>query len=388
MAKTKQEPTTEDRIFFLDNLRTTMIFLVVLYHSGAVYESSGFFASFWLVDDPSTNDVVGVVNVVIDIFVMPVIFFVSGFFAPGALRRRRGWTFLIHRFKRLMIPWLIAVLTLMPAYKAIFLYSRQLPQEHWTTYFHFSNGILSQSWLWFLPVLFLFDTLFWGLAKAGIRPPGISLRTAVLATFSISVFYGFGISLLGLTGWTKTILLDFQNERLLVYFLVFLLGALSFRLKVFDSPPGSKRLYIAAACTAWIPMNVYLIVLLRLLFRPGEYFVSLPVDLLVMWSAFHVSLLTMIYLLIATFRFWLNKQGKLGAMLSASSYAVYVIHIPVLGVIALMMLDMEMASLLKYTILAASTYVACNLLAYGYRRIAKENVRSRWSQPVPRTAPL
>ena len=65
----------KSRIYFLDNLRTAMIFLVVLYHSGAVYESSGFFATFWLVDDPSTNVVVGIVNVLIDIFIMPTIFF-------------------------------------------------------------------------------------------------------------------------------------------------------------------------------------------------------------------------------------------------------------------------------------------------------------------------
>ncbi len=163
------------RIYFLDNLRTTMIFLVVLYHSGVVYESSGFFAPFWLVDDPSTNDVVGIVNILIDIFIMPTIFFVSGFFAPSSMRNKTGWTFLANKLKRILVPWLIAVLTLMPLYKVLFLHSRQLPQEHWATYFHFSNGTISQSWLWFLSVLFSFYVLFWLLAKAKIRLPEISL---------------------------------------------------------------------------------------------------------------------------------------------------------------------------------------------------------------------
>jgi hypothetical protein len=35
-----------NRIYFSDNLRTFMIFLVVLYHAGGVYESSGIWASF------------------------------------------------------------------------------------------------------------------------------------------------------------------------------------------------------------------------------------------------------------------------------------------------------------------------------------------------------
>jgi hypothetical protein len=356
-----------NRLAFLDNLRTAMIFLVVVYHCGIVYESSGLFASFWIVDDPATNDLAGLVNILIDIMVMPAIFFVSGFLAPVSLRHRTGLAFVAHRFRRLMVPWLIAVFTLVPAYKVIFLYSRHLPQEHWTTYFHFSNGALSQGWLWFLPVLFLFDTVFAIAAKAGIRPPAISLRLAVAVYFLAGVSYSLSLSLLGLTGWTKTPLVDFQNERLLAYFLVFLLGALCNKLHVFDSPPGSRRGYLLVSATAWVPISVYFVVLLSLLLRPGQYIVSLPVDLLVMWSAFYLSMLSLLYLLITTFRLWLNRQGTVGAWLSANAYAVYIIHVPILGVVALALLDTALPSLLKFAILTVGTYVLSNALVQGYR---------------------
>jgi peptidoglycan/LPS O-acetylase OafA/YrhL len=376
MATTAQQPTavphaTGNRLFFLDNLRTAMIFLVVLYHAGAVYESSGIFASFWLVDDPATNDVVGLVNIVVDIFVMPVIFFVSGYLALVSLKRHSGWSFLAHRFGRLMVPWLIAMLTLVPLYKVIFLYSRGLPQEHWTTYFHFSNGIFSQSWLWFLPVLFLFDALFWVGARAGIRPPRLSMAAAAAAIFVLGVGYSFALSVTGHTGWTKTPLLDFQNERLLTYFLVFLLGALAFRRRVFDEKPAGKGLYIAAACTAWIPLDLYIIVLLNLILRPGQYFVSLPGDLLVMWIGFYLSLLMMLYLLVAGGRFWWNRQGRLGRALSESSYGVYIIHLVVVGGIALLLFDLAIPSLWKAVILIVSAWVASNALVYGYRELVK-----------------
>ncbi|MFC1976037.1 acyltransferase family protein, partial [Chloroflexota bacterium] len=137
-----------NRIYFLDNLRTIIILLVVLYHAGGVY--SFIFASFWIVADPATSDLVGILNVVLDICVMPTIFFISGYLIPMSLKNKAGWTFLKSRFRRLMIPWIIAVLTLIPLYKVIFLYSRGLLQENWTTYFHFSNGnMTSQNWLWF-----------------------------------------------------------------------------------------------------------------------------------------------------------------------------------------------------------------------------------------------
>jgi fucose 4-O-acetylase-like acetyltransferase len=234
---------TGNRIYWLDNLRTFMIFLVVLVHAGGVYESSGAWASFWIVDDPSTNNLSGILFLIMDIFMIPTIFFISGFFAPLSMKNKKGWAFLKSKFKRLIIPWVIAVLTLIPLYKIIFLYSRNLPQESWTTYFHWSNGIWSQNWLWFLPVLFLFDVLYFLISNAKIRIPNISLNGAVLGTFLIGFVYSFSMDIFGLRGWTKIVLLDFQNERLLIYFMTFLLGALCFRLKVFEAKPKSKILY-------------------------------------------------------------------------------------------------------------------------------------------------
>ena len=213
------------RLYFLDNLRTFLIFLVVVVHAGVVYESSGLMGPYWIVDDPTTSDLPGLVNLVLDIFVMATIFFVSGYFAPSSLQRQGARRFLTGKLKRLMVPWVIAAFTLMPLYKVIFLYSRGLPQENWTTYFHFTNGILSMSWLWFLPALFLFDLLYVLLWRLNIPTDKIPLSLAVAGVFVLGFCNSMTASIFGWTGWTKTPLIDFQNERLLPYFLVFLLGS-------------------------------------------------------------------------------------------------------------------------------------------------------------------
>jgi fucose 4-O-acetylase-like acetyltransferase len=251
MIENRQHAIKENRIYFLDNLRTFLIFLVVLYHAGGVYESSGLWASFWIVDDPSTNDLSGILNLIIDIFVMPTIFFISGFFAPPSMKNKKGWAFAKAKFKRLIFPWIIGVLTLIPLYKVIFLFSRNLSQENWITYFHFSNGnISSQNWLWFLPMLFLFNILYLLFSKVKVRIPNISLRGAVFAIFLIGVLYSFCMELFKFRGWTKTLLIDFQNERLLIYFMIFLLGTLCYKLKIFETKPTSKKLYILINCIA------------------------------------------------------------------------------------------------------------------------------------------
>ena len=50
------------RILFLDNLRTLMIFLVVLLHCGLVYEQSGIGALFWIVDQDTDSDFYGAID--------------------------------------------------------------------------------------------------------------------------------------------------------------------------------------------------------------------------------------------------------------------------------------------------------------------------------------
>ncbi len=373
-SKKEQAAARGNRIYFLDNLRTFVIFLVVLCHAGGVYESSGTWASFWIVDDPSTNNLSGILFLILDIFMMPTMFFISGFFAPLSMKNKNGWAFLKSKFRRLMIPWIVAVLTLIPPYKVIFLYSRNLPQESWTTYFHWSNGIWSQNWLWFLPVLFLFEALYLAFSKVTITISNISLKGAVLGTFLIGFVYSVSMDMFGLRGWTKTGLLDFQNERLLMYFMVFLLGALCFRLKVFDAKPKSKMPYHIVNAIAWIPVTGYIFFLLYPWFRSGQFIVSQIIDRLILWFSYQLSLLCLVYVMIETFRRYQDRQGKLRNELNKNSYYVYIIHVIVMGSLALIMLNTAIPSLLKHLILTVSTYVASNLVICFYRKVIKEVV--------------
>ena len=215
------------RIYFLDNLRTFLILLVIVLHSAITY--SPLLESMWIVNDPAKSNGLGLLVIYLDIFIMFIMFFISGYFIPSSLKSKNSWSLIISKFKRIMIPWIVAVFTLIPAYKFIFLYSRGLPQEEWFTYFHFyhhagaNNGFFAdhpaQSWLWFLPVLFLFQVLYIVLAKTNIFKIDISLRTAVILTFVTGLVYSMVIAITGLKGWFDSPILHFQKERILIYFL-------------------------------------------------------------------------------------------------------------------------------------------------------------------------
>lgn len=376
---------TESRIYWLDNLRTFMIFLVVLIHAALVYEKNSIGALWWIVSDPSTSDLPGILFLILNIFVIAAIFFVSGFFTPLSLKSKTGWAFLKSKFRRLMIPWIVAVLTLIPLYKVIFLYSRNLPQESWTTYFHW-NSIWSQNWLWFLPVLFIFDVLYLCLSRLRINIEHITFKRAIWAVFLVCFLYSFLMDYFNLHGWTKSVLIDFQNERILIYFMVFLLGAHCYKLKIFESEWKSKKLDIAIHSTGWIPINLYIFLLIYSLVKPGDYLVSKIVDTLLLRLNFTLSLAYLLYVMISTFRRYMNKKLRIMMELNKNSYGVYIIHVIIMGFIASSMLSSAIPSLLKFLLLTVSTFVISNLIISCYRKVIISKIlNNRMEEPVIKT---
>jgi len=382
MTTKERDTAMGNRIYWLDNLRTITILLVVLYHVGGVYEAGGLWGWFWIVDDPDTISWVGIVGIIFDIMVMPIMFFISGFLTPASLKNKTGWEFVKGKIKRLMIPWVIAVFTLIPLYKVIFLYSRGLPQEHWSTYFHTTNPN-SQNWLWFLPVLFAFDMLYLILSKTNIKIPNISLKVAVIGASIIGFIYSFSIGgLIGFRSWTLTPLIDFENERLLVYFMAFLLGVLCYQQNIFAEKPKSKTLYTIANSVAWLPVTGHIFARLWPFFypNPAEFPIT-PLYRLVWWLTFHLSLLALMYVMIESFWRYLDRTGRLWNELNRNSYGVYIIHVIVIGVFGTLLLNLNIPAVVKYLILIVSTYVGNNLIVSGYRALMQALKPNRRSVP-------
>lgn len=54
--------------------------------------------------------------------------------------------------------------------------------------------------------------------------------------------------------------------------------------------------------------------------------------------------------------------------MSRFSYSVYIIHMAVMGPIALVLLKSAWPTLVKYPILTVTTYAASNLIAFAYTK--------------------
>ena len=150
--------------------------------------------------------------------------------------------------------------------------------------------------------------------------------------------------------------------------MIFLLGSLCYKLNVFAAMPDSKKFYYFLCSTIWIPMNMYIIFLINLFLNPGSYIFSRTGDLIIVWAGFNLSLLGMLYIIINTFRYYLNKKIKIVTQLNNYSYGVYIIHFIVMGAIALPLRNVAIPSVLKYIVLAILTFSASNLIMHFYKK--------------------
>jgi hypothetical protein len=302
-------------------------------------------------------------------------FFIAGYLTPPSLDKKSGWGFVKGKFKRLIVPWAIAVLTLIPLYKFIFLYSRGLPQENWTSYFYF-NTPNSQNWLWFLPLLFVFNLLYLAGDRLGIKLPKLSMVWMAAISFVLSLGFSYWIgSVAGFRSWTLTPILDFENERLLAHFLFYIAGTMAYRRNLFAELPKSKTLYITASSVAWLPLTGHIFVRLWPFMALG--FSVTPLYQFLWFLSFHLSSLVMVYVMVESFRLYITGTGKLWNVLSRNSYGVYIIHVILIGVFGTLLLNTNLPAVVKWLILILSTYVGSNLIVSFYRSVRKALTRNR-----------
>lgn len=80
-------------------------------------------------------------------------------------------------------------------------------------------------------------------------------------------------------------------------------------------------------------------------------------------------MLSFLQILIYIFRFNFNKTSKLLGQLSRNSYYVYILHMIVIGILAVILMKLSLPSIIKYFLLAILTFIFSNILVYGYRDI-------------------
>lgn len=360
----------------LDTMRVVATLAVVVYHACLAYLTHPLRLTLWHVYDPqSQHPAVDVVVSFVNAFAMPLFFLAAGISAPSGLESRGLKTFLSHRGKRLLRPMLVAGIAILPVCYVLWgfgLMRRGLIDLNNIMSWRFpplvSWHLYGLGHLWFLEYLFLVCVLY-GLAwkavgalreKWGRPAGGPSLIDRILASPWRAVWLAVPTALIFLADTDTMIRVDNRivpnGFRLLHYFYFFVAGGWLGRIpepRKSLAPRGPLYLALAAVLFGAIAPSLY-----RLADAPlqGPERIALALGaalfpwLLVLGS---LGVLTRV----------VRSRGAVLRYLSESSFWVYLIHLPVIGLMQMLLLPTHWPVGLK-VLVVASVATAVSLVTY------------------------
>lgn len=330
--------TAVARIFFLDNLRAFVILLVVVLHGAMVYMVDA--PPWWYVIDDQNSLFFTILVILIDVPIMLIMFYISGYFALPSLVKRGPEAFLKDKFIRIGAPWIFGVLFLAPLTAYFYFISRDINLsyfEFWSSTFWTTS--FQQSVYWFLGILML---LFFLLVLVYDISERLRLARPQLSRSGWKQFFIFwalmSLGMLILMAWfpidtwfTNMRILVFQPLRLPLYFGYFAFGIYG-HLNGWFRPGGySPRLLPWAAI--WLVSGL-LYLANRIFVLPTAADPLIPE--MVHAFLFNAFCLSSLMASVALFQQKVNEDTRFWKSLSANSYGIYYIHPLILYPLALL----------------------------------------------------
>ena len=352
-----------DRLAFFDNLRYLIILLVLIFHSGASY---GSIVAFWPYHDPNPTEFVDIAMMLLDVFMMSILFFIAGYFALPSLQKKGSGDFLKNKLKRLGIPWLVVTILVLPVLDYIHYYTQSTGKElspqsygtHWWLSMkkiaEFYIGPLRMSeyldmtehfyqrYMWFLSLLLLFFVVFWLLYKAWEKWGRASERSTQDSTLSnrsvfltLSIVGGLNIVLFALVKFLSSSLgnpsdmiwfslgnvFQFQIAKLAFYAPYFGLGVYAYSKKWFAGGGEFGRPWLWGSIC--LLLMVVTVLVARSMTRAAEPSITLQVAFVVLYPLWTLGFLGAFTAFAS--RRW-NHTTSLDRELAANSYNMYLVH--------------------------------------------------------------
>lgn len=359
---------TPSRTYFLDNLRAFVIILVIVLHGSITYMA--FAPTWWYVLDPHNSEAFALMVLLIDVPIMPILFFLSGYFAVPSLQKRGVKGFLKEKFIHIGIPWIFGALFLAPLITYMIYFSRHIPMSFWQFWAtDFWGPLYEQSVYWFLGILM---ALFLGLGFAYTRSERLraSVQQIVMPTrkpFVIFAAIVIAISLsinlfFNIDNWSHIYLFVFQPVRVPLYIGYFILGLYAERHGWFMKDGFNPELRPWAG-TCFLTGLWYL----GCRWTPGTPSLPLVAITNVLFNVFCLSSL------IAGVMFFeqkVNQPSGVWAMLAANSYGIYYLHPLVLFPLAYLLVGVPLPLLFKaLTLIVVTTLLVWAVSALLVKRL-------------------
>lgn len=317
----------QKHITYLDNIKLFFALLVITHHSLMSYVLSG-----------SVNESInGISSLIVSFnqsFFMGGFFLISGLFVENSYTRKGNKIFLKQRFKKLVLPII---------FYFIFLSQIQPISEYYIFNKKYDIFVFFDSMnigpLWFIAMLFIFNLSYVLFKKyTNIKIPMLKLNIISFIILYAIVLYVWRIfmPLIGGEPLINTVVYDWLLKftpsigDLPQYVIAFVLGLVAFKFNILEKITSAKWRFIIIYLLLSLPMyfTAVIIGISDFSFSGG---LSLASIFYSAWeSLFGVSIILIIF---KFFYRYFNKENTFIKTLSKCSFTMYIIHLPIIGVI-------------------------------------------------------
>ena len=330
--------TDKKRLYYLDNLKVFLIFLVIIHHVGQAYGSTG---GAWPYSYPGDRvQSLGLLFMFNASFFMGLFFFISGYFFPASFDRHGAREFITDKLIRFGIPLIFGAFFIIPVieYAKYLHYTNTIDFQdfyvrHWLGYAPDSavhRQVFNIAHLWFIEHLLVYAVLYAALRTALRKlAPAFSISATRDVRLYVIILYiaalGFVTHLMR-TSWGFPIdrwifflgFIQVEPAHIPQYLSLFILGILAYRGSLLESltTPRNMLWFVPS-------LGIYIITVIQFCttghqsafflrdYREAILCVGLCIGLL------------------ALFRTYFNSKGNIMQILSDNAYGTYIIHLPV-----------------------------------------------------------
>lgn len=359
------------RLYFIDNIRVFLTVLVIFHHVAITYGADGSWYYLEHTQNTIFNSVLSNFTGFNQIYFMSLFFLIAGYFTPGSYDRKGTGSFLKERFLRLGIPLLVFFFVLSPIVEYIKDVTLNKVKFSFWEFYQYNILIkfnLCPGPLWFVETLLVFSVIYaiWRLSFANVLSTCEERKDMLLTNKKVIIF----IMLLSLVTFAVRTVFPVGTEYFHLqlgyyphYISLFIMGIVIYRKDWISDLSGEfgKR---------WIGLTLAVIIFIGLIIEPILFSVFYTEDKLICggftWqSLLHSSFesfgcVGMCITLLYIFQKKMNSQkSAVSKLLARNAYTVYIIHAPIIVVLALLVKDRMMHPLIKLLIVSVIGSFIC-----------------------------
>ena len=360
------QTSTESRKYYLDWLRIFATLLLFFFHTARCFD-------IWEINYIENSELSSWITIlfvwVINIFHMPLFFFIAGTSSKLALQRKSFVKYSKNRFTRLFIPFIFGLLIIVPPqpFLAAKYHNGYLGSffDFYLNYFQTGfqditgyRGTFTPGHLWFIIILYAISIIALPIMKMLNSPSGTEFQEKYFHHVNFIRIFIIPTLIIAIS----LIFPKIVGKNIAYYFVVFLLGYLMI---------GNSEVeeFIMQKKKNWLTISIIGLIIMTIYYMFRVYFNVNFGNLHILFSilAYSITMWAIILASVGYSKKYFNKSNNFHRYFAPASYPLYILHQTVIIIVAYFIVQWSVVYWVKFIIII--------ILAFGGSLVIYELIR-------------